>query len=941
MTTDCPSADLLRQYLDDRLAPEAEAALVTHVEDCESCKQRMEMLTAANMTSLSLAPPAAPTLFRSGYRERLAQLAPVRSSASTWPGLSALVDTPRPVPESAIGAPPARAKGQAARLGSYDILEELGRGGMGIVYLARDTRLGRKVALKMIRGNEFDDLEQQARFLAEAQAIAKLQHPHIVQLYEMGTLDGRLYCALEYIPGGSLAKHLTGRPLPAEQAAAVLEPLARAVHHAHQQGIVHRDLKPANILLQMTNEERKMKNEDPRLATSDIFHWSLFTPKITDFGLAKRLQEEDGLTKTGVILGTPSYMAPEQAKGTKEVGPAADIYALGAILYECVTARPPFLGATPLETIDSVLQAEPLPPSRLQWKLPRDLETICLKCLEKEPSRRYATAEALADDLGRFRRGEPILARPVPQHERLWRWCRRNPLATSFLTTLFLAVVAMAGLAGWAMQERDQAEQQAQRADQNALKATQQARLAEEKRQEAVKLRQEADKQRQEALANLEQAKRAVDNCFRLTQQNPLFQGDAQKARRRLLLEQAKPFYEQFVQQQSDDPAVLEGQADILWKLSIIYGEVGPMKEGLKALQHTIKLYQRLAHLQPQVRKWHISVAASYINCGTLHHKLTQPQEALTCFVEAEKLQRKLLQAPNLTRAELRKLQVDLSLACNNQGVLHRDLGQAAQALTYFLKAKEMQQQLLETYPTSLEIRINFANSLLNIATVCQDLQQFSESLDYHRQAGRAWENLANEEPQRLDFQAELARSWQGLGKTYDLLGDTDQALQAYRQAKQRYEQVLARQPRFVQAGVLLGSTCCNMGHLLRQQGDYSQAAAAYAQARSVLQGVRAREPHEHQVSTYLGNTHLGQGYLWKVLHRYTAAAAEWRHGSELVTGEEREMTKRRLADCMSFARLEQASVVALGLALGSPGSPPGVLTGQLAVRFLWLMPLP
>jgi serine/threonine-protein kinase len=298
---------------------------------------------------------------------------------------------------------------------------------MGAVYQARQLGLNRVVALKMIPVDRPAEASALGRFRTEAEAVARLRHPHIVQIYEVGEIDGRPFFSMEYVAGGNLARRLArGLPTPPE-AAALVETLARAVHHAHERGIVHRDLKPGNILLEPDG-----------------------APKVTDFGVARRLAGDPDLTHptghthTGEILGTPSYMAPEQAAGrTREAGPAADVYALGAILYECLTGRPPFTGHTPVEALHHVLHDEPVPPARLQPRVPRDLQTICLRCLEKEPARRYPTAAALADDLSAFLAGESIQARPAGPRERLRRWARRRPTAAVLLV---VAAVAAAGV---------------------------------------------------------------------------------------------------------------------------------------------------------------------------------------------------------------------------------------------------------------------------------------------------------------------------------------------------------------------------------------------------------------------------------------------------------------------------------------------------------------
>ena len=298
----------------------------------------------------------------------------------------------------------------------YEIIAEIGRGGMGVVYKARHVRLDRLVALKMILAGAHASDDQIARFHIEARAVAQIQHPGIVQIHEDGDHEGLPYFSLEFVPGGSLAQSIGGKPQPPRAAATMVMELCRAMAEAHARGIIHRDLKPANVLLTLDGK-----------------------PKITDFGLAKQMEGDSQQTRSGAIMGTPSYMAPEQAWGqTHEIGPLSDQYALGAILYEMLVGRPPFQGATALETLELVRNQEPVPPTRLQPKVPTDLETICLKALQKDPAKRFPDAAAMAEDLRRFLDGEPIVARPVGTPERLWRWCKRNPRVAGLAAAVVL-----------------------------------------------------------------------------------------------------------------------------------------------------------------------------------------------------------------------------------------------------------------------------------------------------------------------------------------------------------------------------------------------------------------------------------------------------------------------------------------------------------------------
>jgi serine/threonine protein kinase/predicted Zn-dependent protease len=397
--TCCLEDETLTRLLEEQLAADEHGTVVAHVESCVACQERLRDLTKQCDAQIGLDQYDSKS---TNHRLTGESFLSARSSSH----LASLFES-----RARAEAPDRDLSGAGFPVvAGYDILVVLGHGGMGVVYKARQQRLSRLVALKMIRAGTLAKPEDLARFRVEAEAIAQLRHPNILEIYDIGEINGLPYVALELLEGGSLDDRLAGKPQPARPAAELVATLARAVHAAHQAGIVHRDLKPANVLF-----------------TRDG------TPKVTDFGLAKRL-EEAGHTETGQVLGSPSYIPPEQARGrSKEVRPAADVYALGAILYEMLTGRPPFQGATPVDTVMQVVHDEPVHPSRLHAEIPRDLETICLKCLAKEQERRYVSAQALAADLECYLADRPIQARRTPLWERSLKWARRRPAYTSLM----------------------------------------------------------------------------------------------------------------------------------------------------------------------------------------------------------------------------------------------------------------------------------------------------------------------------------------------------------------------------------------------------------------------------------------------------------------------------------------------------------------------------
>jgi WD40 repeat protein/serine/threonine protein kinase/Flp pilus assembly protein TadD len=441
----CPTLEQLQSFLTGVLSAADEEVICGHVEACVTCQGAMESLVSAG-PSTSVPRSADPALVKSALDRLKGATPPVGWSVPRRDLPTRRADKTDeteviPVPE----------------IPGYIEIEELGRGGMGVVYKARQVALNRIVALKMVFAGGVSGRESWARFRTEVEAVAALHHPNIVQIYEVGAHKGNPFFSMEFAAGGTLRTRFPDKPAPPRDAAELVAKLARAVQYAHDRGIIHRDLKPANVLLTVDG-----------------------IPKIADFGLAKRIDDEFLVrTQTGRILGTPSYMAPEQASGKgNRAGPAVDTYALGALLYELFTGRPPFDGDSFESTLHQILNEQPVAPRRLNATLPRDLETVCLKCLEKEPHRRYSSAGALADDLERFLSGQPVRVRPVGPLERGLRWCRRNPvLAGAWVGFIGALALGLAGVS-WKWHEAETEKKNVENAEQKARRERDEASAA-------------------------------------------------------------------------------------------------------------------------------------------------------------------------------------------------------------------------------------------------------------------------------------------------------------------------------------------------------------------------------------------------------------------------------------------------------------------------------
>ena len=667
------------------------------------------------------------------------------------------------------------------RVGDYDLIAPIGEGGMGVVYHARHRRIGREVALKMIRAHALDDASAVERFRLEARLAARLEHEHIVTVYEAGFADGQHYYAMRYIVGRSLAEEIGKKPLSEARATRYLEQVARAVDFAHTQDVLHRDIKPRNILID--SHDRAV---------------------VTDFGLAKLLTMGPGATRTDDRLGTPPYMSPEQVRDPSRAGVSSDVYSLGATLYEALTGRPPFQAENPLEVYRQVLDDEPTPPRTLNRRCSRDLETICMKCLEKEPGRRYASALQLAEDLRRVRSGTPILARRVGPIERARKLAARHPTAAVLLA---VSAILLATIAAVFQSRRT-----------NAILARSDA----ETRAVVVELTEFGESKLNEY---------------------PELQ--------KILLNKALKYYEKFLKERGDDPDLVEDVAAAYTQVARLSTVLGEPANSMNSHGKALKLRRGLVARSPSNRRFRSDLAESLHNIGTLRLAAGDRAGSIDAYREALGLREALIASDPVCTAFLersvsalppagRALISDLARSHGYIGDWEREGGLREEARKSYRKSRELRSRLVATDPTDLVAKFQLARSEGNAGTLEREAGRLPEAREAHGAAMALQTELfavgAEEVRRRLDeafrasgrvpdvefddFLTDLAASKNALGVVYAELGYVQQAIDLHADAFEKLDRLALEHPKFPRWDADRGWTATYLGILRDDAGD-------------------------------------------------------------------------------------------------------------------------
>jgi serine/threonine protein kinase len=730
-------------------------------------------------------------------------------------------------------------------VGGYELLGKIAEGGMGVVWRALQKNLNRVVALKTLRAGPQAGPADRRRFRAEAEAVALLEHPHIVPIYDVGEQDGELYFSMKLFEGGSLSQAKTRLAGDPRATAKVMATVASAVHYAHQRCILHRDLKPGNILLD--NEGQ---------------------PHVGDFGLAKRIPgsagalESSGITQSGAILGTPSYMAPEQATGKPEaVTTAVDVYSLGAILYELLTGRPPFKGETLLETLCILLEREPIPPRTLNPRADRDLETIALKCLEKQPARRYSTAQALADDLQRYLAGEPIEARPLSAVQKFGRWCRRQPLLAAMSAALLLSFITGFSLVAW----------QWRRAGDHAQRVELALRQVERERAET-------SQQKQRAEENFRLAHQAVNEFLTQLRAAEPQAGDAAPGRKELLQIGLK-YYQAFLQQSAADPALQADLADAYVRLAYATRATGSKAEALAADQAALQIYEKLHASKPADPVLQQKVAGTMLDVGLGYHEVGKEDQSLECYRKSRALYENFLKE----RPDDPKLLSGLIKVLQNLGVRTIHSLQPAEAIRFFEEALKHLDKLVALKPDDAYAQNTLAGIHSGIAHALSDQGRSNESLAALEKARAIREKLVRQYPQAQRFQRDLGEVHFNMAVQYRRLRKPAEALAADERAHALYEQLVQDHPGVTQFQRDLAGSDIKIAEVHRAAGRSDDALASLRHARSLQEKLLKNNPGVPAYRKELSNAWFQIGVTYGGVGNKAEAQLAYQKGRELM----------------------------------------------------------